>query len=143
VAEAFSGFICGYALAVIATPIAAIALVRQRVQSEALRRILPPDSPMVAWSLILHTGWIIMFTAIGMLLGLLLHGAERRHPAGGLGSPNAIFTIVVIAMAAIAVLPLAAVVPRWRVPLLASALVFAVTFGWIMPYLSLIAPGRS
>ena len=140
VAEIFSGIVCGYALALIATPLAAVAMIRARVRSEWLRRILPEETPLLAWSLLLHAVWFFVFTAIGMVLGMLLYGVERRHPDGGFGSPNAIFTVIVIATCAIAVLPLAIVLPRWRTPLLATALVFTVTFGWIMPYLSLLGP---
>ena len=142
-AEVFSGIICGYALALIVTPIAAVALIRMRVHSDWLRRVVPEETPLLAWSLILHTFWFLVLTGIGMVLGLLLYGIEERRPDGGLGSPNAIFTLVVIATSAIAVLPLAVALPRWRTPLIAAGLVFAMTFGWIMPYLSLLGPGRN
>ena len=142
-AEVFSGIICGYALALIVTPIAAVALIRMRVHSDWLRRVVPEETPLLAWSLILHTFWFLVLTGIGMVLGLLLYGIEERRPDGGLGSPNAIFTLVVIATSAIAVLPLAVVLRQWRAPLIAAGLVFAVTFGWIMPYLSLLGPGRN
>ena len=142
-AEVFSGIICGYALALIVTPIAAVALIRMRVHSDWLRRVVPEETPLLAWSLILHTFWFLVLTGIGMVLGLLLYGIEERRPDGGLGSPNAIFTLVVIATSAIAVLPLAVALRRWRAPLIAAGLVFAVTFGWIMPYLSLLGPGRN
>jgi hypothetical protein len=142
-AEVFSGIICGYALALIVTPIAAVALIRMRVHSDWLRRVVPEETPLLAWSLILHTFWFLVLTGIGMVLGLLLYGIEERRPAGGLGSPNAIFTLVVIATSAIAVLPMAVALRRWRAPLIAAGLVFAVTFGWIMPYLSLLGPGQN
>ena len=142
-AEVFSGIICGYALALLATPLAALAMLRMRVESEWLRRVVPEETPLLAWSLILHSFWFMMFTGMGMLFGLLLYGLEDSRPDGGLGSPNAVFTIVVIATSAIGVLPLALVLARWRTPLLASGLVFALTFGWIMPYLAEIGPGRS
>lgn len=142
-AEIFAGVICGYALALLVTPLAAVAMIRMRVHSEWLRRVLPEETPLLAWSLVLHSFWFLMFTGMGMVLGLLLYGLEDSQPDRGLGSPNAVFTIVVIATSAIAVLPLALVLPRWRTPLLASGLVIALTFGWIMPYLSLIAPGQS
>jgi uncharacterized membrane protein YedE/YeeE len=138
VAEVFSGIICGYALALIATPVAAVAMIRTRVNSEWLRRLVPEETPLLAWSLVLHMFWLYALTGMGMVLGMMLYGLEDRHPDSGLGSPNAVFTLLVIAMAAIAVLPMAAVVRRWRAPLIASGLVFAVTFGWIMPYLSLL-----
>jgi hypothetical protein len=142
-AEIFSGIICGYVLALIVTPLAALAMIRMRVESEWLRRLVPPETPLLAWSLVLHSFWFLVLTGIGMVLGLLLYGLEDSHPASGLGSPNAVFTIVVVLTSAIAVLPIALVLPRWRMPLLAGGLVFALTFGWIMPYLSLIGPGRS
>jgi len=142
VAEVFSGFVCGYAIALIATPAAALALVRARVESAALRRIFPPEAPLVTVSLFLHILWFFLFTAVGMLFGLALHGFERRHPAGGIGSPNALFTIVVLAITTIAILPPAVLLPRWRAPLIAGGTVFAVTFGWVMPYLAQIGPGQ-
>ncbi len=141
-AETFAGIVCGYALALLVTPFAALALVRMRAESEWLQRVLPPDTPLLAWSFIMHTFWLMLFTAIGMVLGLLLYGLEDSRPAGGLGSPNAAFTIVVIATAAIAVTPIALAVSRWRTPLLASGLVFALTFGWALPYLSLLGPNQ-
>ncbi len=84
-----------------------------------------------------------MLTAIGIGLGIMLSGLESNHPAGGLGSPNAIFTSFVIAAVAIAMLPIGIAVPRWRLPLLVCGLVFVATFGWAMPYLSLVANSKS
>ncbi len=141
-AEIFSGIVCGYALALLVTPVAAVALIRMRAKSEWLRRVVPEETPLLAWSLVMHSFLFLVLTGAGMVLGLLLHGMERRQPDGGLGSPNAAFTLVVIAIAAIAVLPLAVVTRRWRVPLIVAGLTFAATFGWIMPYLSLLGPGQ-
>ena len=142
-AEIFSGIVCGYALALLVTPLAALAMTRMRVQSEWLRRIVPEETPLLAWSLVMHSFGFLVLTGIGTVFGLLLYGLEDSQPDGGLGSPNAVFTIVVIATSTIAVLPLAIVLARWRMPLLVGGLVIALTFGWIMPYLSLIAPGQS
>jgi len=143
VAETFAGIICGYALALLVTLLAALALVRTRTDSEWLQRVLPPDTPVLAWSFVMHTFWLMLFTATGMLFGLLLYGLEDSRPAGGLGSPNGTFTVVVLATSAIAVLPMAIALPRWRIPLLTSGVVFAATFGWAMPYLSLLGPNQS
>ena len=142
-AEIFSGILCGYALALIVTPLAALAMIRMRIESEWLRRVVPVDTPLLAWSFVMHTFWFITLTGIGMVFGLLLYGLNDSHPANGLGSPNAVFTTVIIATVAIAVLPLAVVLPRWRIALLAAGLVFAATFGWIMPYLTQIGPGQN
>jgi hypothetical protein len=139
-AEAFAGLICGYALSVIATPLFALALVRGRVSSSFIQRAMPQGTNVAALSIVLHVFLLLVLTAVGMLLGMLLYGLESNRPDGGLGSPNRVFTAVILAIAAIAVLPLASVLPRQRVALLVAGIVFAITFGWLMPYLSLLGP---
>ena len=139
-AEVMAGFVCGYGLALVVTPIAAIALLRARVSSPLLRQIVPEGTSLIAVSVILHTFAFLTLTALGILLGLMLAGMEDRSPAGGLGSPNRVFTAFILATGAIAVLPLAVALPRWRAPLLAGALALAASFGWLMPYLSLLGP---
>lgn len=139
-AEAFAGFLCGYALSIMATPGLALVLVRGRVNSAFIQRAMPEGTNVVALSIVLHTFLLLALTAIGMLLGLLLYGLENNRPDGGLGSPNRVYTIVILAIAAIAVLPLAVVLRRQRVALLAIGAVFVATFGWLMPYLSLLGP---
>jgi len=139
-AEAFAGMLCGYALSIIATPVFAIVLVRSRMSSPFIQRAMPEGTNVVALSIVLHVFLLLALTAAGMVLGLLLYGLENNRPDGGLGSPNRVFTIVILAIAAIAVLPLATVLPRQRVALLVAGIVFAITFGWLMPYLSLLGP---
>ncbi len=135
-----AGFICGYGLALVATPLAAIALLRARVTSPQLQRLLPEGTSLVAVSVILHTFIFLTFTALGVLLGLLLAGLDGRSPEGGLGSPNRAFTAFIIATAAIAAGPLALFASRQRLPLLGGGLLFAGVFGWLMPYLALWGP---
>ena len=139
-AEVFAGFICGYGLALAVTPVMAIALLRARVSSPLLERIVPRGTSLIALSMILHTFAFLVLTALGILLGLLLLGIEEQRPDGGLGSPNRVFTALVVAITVIAVGPLAVVLARQRVALLLGAAVFAITFGWLMPYLSLLGP---
>lgn len=141
-AEVMAGFVCGYGLALAVTPIAAIALLRARVSSSYLQRVVPQGTSLIAVSVVLHTFAFLTLTALGILLGLMLAGIEDRSPAGGLGSPNRVFTAFILATGAIAVLPLAVALPRWRAPLLAGGLAFAASFGWLMPYLSLLGPGQ-
>ena len=140
-AEALAGIICGYGLALVATPLVAIALLRARATSPQLQRLLPEGTSLIAISVILHTFIFLTFTALGLLLGLLLAGLDGRSPEGGLGSPNRVFTAFIIATAAIAVVPLALFASRQRLPLLAGGLLFAGVFGWLMPYLAQWGPG--
>lgn len=141
-AEVMAGFVCGYGLALALTPVAAIALVRARTSSALLQQVVPEGTSLIAVSVILHTFGFLTLTAIGIVLGLMLAAIEDRSPAGGLASPNRVYTSFILATSAIAVLPLAVALPRWRVPLLIGGVVFAVTFGWLLPYLSLLGPGQ-
>lgn len=142
-AEVFAGFVCGYGLALAVTPLLAIALIRARVGSPLLQRLAPPETNLLALSMVLHTFAFFALTLVGLVLGLMLHGIEDQHPAGGLGSPNGVFTALIIAIAAIAVVPIAIALPRQRAVLLIGGTVFAITFGWLMPYLSLVGPSGS
>ncbi len=139
-AEIMAGFVCGFALSIIATPIAAIAIVRSRVTSPLMRQIVPEGTSVIAFSIVINLFVVLTFTAVGLLFGLLLAGMESSNPAGGFGSPNRVFTAFILIATTIAVLPLSVVSARLRVPLLASGLVFIAAFGWIMPYLASWSP---
>ena len=141
-AEVMAGFVCGFGLSLIATPVAAVAILRARVTSPLAAQMVPKGTSTVAVSLVIHMFAFVTLTAIGLLLGLLLYGIESERPAGGLGSPNWLFTAIILGITAIGFGPPLALVSRWRRPLLFSALLFLATFGWAMPYLSLLGPER-
>lgn len=138
--EVFSGFIIGFGLALLTAPLAAVGATRMATRSITFRRLVPPGTNLVALSVVLHMFGFLVFTAIGMVLGMVLLALEDRRAGAGLGSPNAAFTLLVLAITAIAVLPLALVWPGGRRPLLAGGLVFAGLFGWLMPYMAGWAP---
>ncbi len=142
-AEVLAGLVCGFGLALIATPIMAIALLRASATNETVRRTVPEGTSLLAISVLLHFFAFLVLTAIGMLLGLALAGLESRSPDGGLGSPNGAYTALILISTAIAVAPLSIAAAGWRKPLLAGGLIFAGVFGWLMPYLSLLGPNGS
>jgi hypothetical protein len=139
-AEVLAGFVCGYALALLAAPAMAIGLIRLRTRSDYLNQVVPPGTNVLALSVVLFGFAFIALTAIGMVLGMMLAGVEDSQPASGLGSPNALFTGLIVLLAAIAIAPLAIALPRWRRPLVTSGAVFVLIFGWAMPWLSLAGP---
>ncbi len=134
-AEVFAGFVVGYALALLLTPLAAIALVRSNDRSGFAQRIAPPGTSVMALSVVIHFAAIIMLTAVGLVLGMALGGIDARRPDGGLGSPNEVYTAMVLALTAVAVIPAMAVPPVRRAALVAG-LLFAVAFGWALPWLA-------
>ena len=138
-----AGFVCGFAMAILATPIAAIAIVRSRATSPLMRQVVPEGTSIMAMSVVINLFFVLTLTAIGLLLGLMLAGMESSRPAGGLGSPNRIFTAFILISTAIAVLPLSVASERLRTPLLVGGLVFVATFAWFMPYLASWSPMES
>jgi len=131
-----AGFICGYILALISAPLVAVLIVRLRPRVPFLARAAPEQVPVVALTMVLFGFTFLVWTALGMVLGLILMGLEERAPEGGLGSPSLAFTLI-IALGSVAACIPTAVLPRpARRYVLASALVFLAVFGWLMPYLA-------
>ena len=134
-AEVFAGFVMGYALAIVLAPIVAVALVRSNERTALAQRIAPPGTNVIALSVVLHFFGVLTLTAMGLVLGMALAGIEDRRPAGGLGSPNAAYTSLVLALAAVVVIP-TLVLPSVRRYAVAAAVLFAGLFGWAMPWLA-------
>ena len=134
-AEVFAGFLVGYAIALMVGPLAAIAVVRSNDRTGVAQRLAPPGTSVIALSVVLHFVAMLMFTAIGLLFGMVLLGINGRRPDGGLGSPNITYTLLIVALTAALVLP-TLVVPAIRRYALAGGIVFVVLFGWAMPWLA-------
>ena len=134
-ADVFAGFVVGYALALLAAPVGAIALVRSNDRTGFAQRVAPEGTSVVALSVVLHFAAMIVLTAIGLILGMALNGIDARRPDGGIGSPNLVYTAMVLAFAAVIVIPMFAV-PAVRRYALVGGVIFAGAFGWAMPWLA-------
>jgi hypothetical protein len=133
-AEVFAGFLAGYAMAVVSTPLLSVLLLRLRAESPALERVLPVGVSAVGVSVLLHGALTMVWTALGLVLGMMLLAMEGA--GGALGSLNGPFTLFVAGLFLALGAPLfALLVPVRR--LIALTLVAAVLlFGWLMPYLA-------
>jgi hypothetical protein len=140
VSEVLAGFVCGYALALVSTPLIALAMMRMRSQVPVLARAVPERVPMVALTVVLFWFTFLLWTLIGLVFGLILSGFEERVPRGGLGSPNLAFTLVVVVWSVVAFAPIAVLLRPARRYVAASALAFVAVFGWLMPYLAEWSP---
>lgn len=136
-AEVFSGFVVGYALAIIVGPLGAVMLVRQNRHTGFAQRVAPPGTNIVALSVVIHFAAMLALTALGLVLGMALAGLDARHPENGLGSPNVIYTVMVIAITVIIVAP-AVAAPKLRRPVGIVAVTLLVAFGWAVPWLAQI-----
>lgn len=133
-AEVFAGFIVGYALAIIVAPVGAVWLISSNKQTGFAQRVAPPGTNVVALALFLHMLAFFVMTGLGLILGMALAGIEDRRPDSGLGSPNLVYTLLVVSLVAVVVIPL--VIMPWRRYALLMALLIVVAFGWAAPWLA-------
>jgi hypothetical protein len=136
VVEAFSGFITGYAMSLVFTAFAAVMVVKARSQVPALAKAIAPNLSAVMLAVPISLLAFLIWTMVGLILGLLYRGALDHLPGAGLGSPNWPFTLGVVLLTAGV---LAIILYAWRrLPwqVLAMAAVFLGLFGWAMPYLA-------
>jgi hypothetical protein len=138
VPEVFAGFIVGYALALVSTPILAMSLLKLRAESAVLARLFPAGTSATGLAVILHGGLMLTWTALGMLLGLLLLAMEGEGSA--LGSPNAPFTLFVFGSVLAIVAPMFVLARPLRPLFAANAIAAVAGFGWLMPYMAQWAP---
>jgi hypothetical protein len=135
-AEVFAGFVCGYAVALVFTPLVALMIVNARSRIPYLAKAIAPNISAVALTVPISLVGFLIWTAIGMVLGLLYRGAEQNVPEGGLGSPNVLYTALVLSFGVSALLLIALALRRlpWQVAVMGVA--FVGGFGWAMPYLA-------
>lgn len=134
--EVLAGLICGYALALVSTPLVAVALLGMRSRVRFLSIAVPERTPVVALTVVLLWFTFLLWTAVGMVFGLVLAGFNDRMPEGGLGSPNLAFTLFVVFWALVAFAPVAMLLRPARRHVLAAAVAVAGVFGWLMPHLA-------
>jgi hypothetical protein len=135
VASVFAGFVVGYVLALVTGPVAAVLIVRSNHRSGVAQRLAPSGTSVIALSVVLHFAAILLLTALGLIAGMVLHAIESRRPQGGLGSPNLLYTLLVVAFTAVLVIP-ALAFPAARKYAAASAVVLLAAFGWLMPWMA-------
>lgn len=135
-AEVFAGFVCGYAVALLFTPLVALTIVNARSRIPYLAKAIAPNISAVALTVPISLFAFLIWTAIGMVLGLLYRGAEQNIPQGGLGSPNLLYTALVASFGTSALTLIALALRRlpWQVAVMGLA--FVGGFGWAMPYLA-------
>jgi hypothetical protein len=134
VGEVFAGFVCGYILALVSTPLLAMVLLRLRSGSELFARLLPPGVSALSLSVLLHGALFMFWTAVGILLGLILLAMEDAGAAAG--SRNAAYSLFVAGLVLALAAPVVIAVRPLRQMGLVCAVAALVVFGWLMPYMA-------
>ncbi|MEE2656131.1 MAG: hypothetical protein VYB71_00885 [Chloroflexota bacterium] len=83
-------------------------------------------------ALFTHSGW----TFAGLAAGTLYAVTDGDSPSSGLGSPFLGFTLGVLVLAFFYLMATAMAGGRIRGWMMPSPVVFAITFGWVLPLLS-------
>ena len=138
-AEVFSGFILGYLMSLVFTAFAAMAVVDARSRVPYLAKAIAPNINAVMLAVPISLVAFLVWTMVGMILGLLYRAALDHLPGEGLGSPNWPFTLGVLlfTLAVMAVVSYA-----WRRlpwPAAAMGALFAGLFGWALPHMAKVA----
>lgn len=135
-AEVFSGFVVGYAFALLFTAVAAVMVIEVRSRVPYLTKAIASNISAVQLAVPISLVAFLVWTMVGLLLGLTYRAARLNLAGGGLGSPNWPFTLAVL-MATVVFLTV--VYYAWRrLPrrVLLTAFAFAGMFAWGMPHLA-------
>ena len=134
--EVFAGFISGYIMALIFTGLAALMIVQARSHVPYLVKAIAPNISVVALAIPISLIAFLLWTAIGMLVGLLYRYTLEEAPGGGLGSPNLLYTLLIISFAGLSLTAVVTAFRRlpWQVAVM--GLSFIALFGWVLPRLA-------
>jgi len=134
--EVFAGFVSGYIMALIFTGLVALMIVQARSRIPYLVKAIAANISAVALTVPISLIAFLLWTAIGMFLGLLYRYTLEEAPGGGLGSPNLLYTLLVISFAGLTLTAVVAAFRRlpWQVAVM--GLSFIALFGWVLPRLA-------
>jgi len=137
--EVFAGFVTGYIMALIFTGLAALMLVEARSRLPYLAKAIAANISAVALTVPISLIAFLLWTAIGMFLGLLYRYTLEEAPGGGLGSPNLLYTVLIISFGGLTLTAVVAAFRRLPWQVAAMGLSFIALFGWVLPHLAQVA----
>jgi hypothetical protein len=138
--DILAGIVCGLAMGTVSLGAGIFILFSSRDLYERLAKRMPQGiSPTVVMLALLFavppTGGIF-----GAIAGALYNTAVESNSGSGLGSSNLVFTLAILIIAALAMLPASALIllkrRKWGFLLLVMNIAFAGIFGWLLPLLA-------
>ncbi len=133
--EVFAGFVIGYVMSLVFSIPAALMVVDARSRIPYLAKAIAPNISAVALAVPISLLAFFLWTALGMFFGLLYH-LTLEESSGGLGSPNLVYTALVLIFAAFSLTMVLSIWRRLPWPVLALGLAFVALFGWALPFLA-------
>lgn len=140
--EVFAGFVCGFALSIIATPPFAIWVLHSRDDIPFIQNAVPKEMPITLLSIPIVSFFFLVWTGIGLVLGMVLLAFDNGNPPVGFGAPSTLFAVVVLLSALIIFMPFFVLVRSARRLALFLAVSYVLLFGWATPILAHYASTR-
>ncbi len=134
-ASLLAGFVAGYAMGLLVMGLLTAQVLGLQGWVRDFQRRFPQGTPLPMLTAALALGLQATWAIVGVVFGVA-YWAIRADAANGLGSPAWGFTVVVLAIGAVAVAAATLVQPQWWRKATLTALCFVALFGWLLPNLA-------
>ena len=137
--DVVAGIICGLLMGSVSLGALIYIFLTNRDLYDRLAKRLPAGIPPTLVMLSLVVGVPPAWAIFGAIAGALYHMAADASPGAGLGSSNSIFTVAILCLTALLMLPaLFLIIKRKKLGWLFFTinLMFAGIFGWLLPLLA-------
>ena len=134
--DILAGMICGLVMATVLLGVGVYFVFTNRDVYDRLARLLPegisPTMVMLGFVIGLPPVWAL----VGIIAGLIYNVIGGSDPEAGLGSPNYIFTVIILCLSVLATLLILLIRKRVLWQGLIISVAFAGIFGWLLPLLA-------
>ncbi len=135
--DVLAGALCGLLMGTVFLGVAIYVLLSKGDTHDRLGKMLPAGLSPTLVMLAMVIGVPPMSGLVGGIAGILYTVAEEAAPDAGLGSPNLVFTAVVLGLVALVALIWLLVVRKRPSAVAFTVLTaFAALFGWFLPLLA-------
>jgi len=137
--DVLAGLVCGLIMGSVSLGVLIYIFLTNRDLYDRLAKRLPQGVPPTLVMLSLVVGLPPAWCVFGIIAGALYHLAVDASPGAALGSSSSIFTLAIICLTVLLMLPAAfLVIRRKRLGWLffTTNLIFAGLFGWLLPLLA-------
>ena len=130
-----AGWALGYAMSIVTTVVSIFLLTRVS-RTGWFDSVIAAEVPGALLAIPISVGAMLAWTMIGMVIGSFYVVGGFETKADGLGSPSWQFALVMGAVALLPLPPLVLFVRRYWWLWCGLSVLFAGTFGWLMPLLA-------
>ena len=134
--ELLAGFIAGLSMSVVFTGLGAVMLFSSPEVWRAVSQRLPKGAFSLWISFVFALGSPVAWSVLGLAAGWAYRLVVSYWPGTGLGSPNLAFTLVACLTAVGGFGVPGLFFRRFRWGLFSTAVAFAASFGWLLPWLA-------